>query len=269
MKITKEKIRKLIKESLGYTPTAKHIFMLIGPPSIGKSTWIRENVPDAFIISSDETVEAAAKSAGFTYDDLFAGYPTEEQLNMPKLDQDGNPMIDKNTGKPILKGYVHPKYGPIADQQIGWKSFKPDAFQFTNAAEKKADDELERLKTIATQSGKPIVVDMTNTSAHIRKMVMDQINPGSEFIKVGVIFEFAGAEEDIKHLARTRNTLRQLQGKGPKTIPDGAYDRIMGGYQAPEEGEFDQVVIVDNRGKVKDFINYNLGRISSLIGGHG
>ena len=48
MKITKRKLKKMIKESLDYTPTAKHIFMLIGPPSIGKSTWIRENVPDAF-----------------------------------------------------------------------------------------------------------------------------------------------------------------------------------------------------------------------------
>ena len=248
MKITKNQLRKIIKESLGYTPTAKHIFMLIGPPSIGKSTWIRENVPNAFVISSDETVESAAKKHGFTYDDLFAGYPTEAE---------------------IAANYTHPKYGPIGDQQIGWKSFKPKAFQLTNTAEKEADDELEMLKTVATQSGKPIVVDMTNTSAHIRKMVMDKINPGPEFIKVGVIFEFAGAEEDIKHLARTRNTLRQLQGKGPKTIPDGAYDRIMGGYQPPEEGEFDQVIIVDNRGKVKDFINYNLGRISSLIGGHG
>ena len=248
MKITKEKIRKLILESLGYTPTAKHIFMLIGPPSIGKSTWIRENVPDAFVISSDETVEAAAKKAGFTYDDLFAGYPTEDE---------------------IAANYAHPKYGPIGDQQIGWKSFKPKAFQLTNAAEKEADDELNRLKTIATQSGKPIVIDMTNTSVYLRKKVMDEINPGPDFIKIGVIFEFEGAEKDIKHLARTRNTLRQLQGKGPKTIPDGAYDRIMGGYQVPEEGEFDQIIIVDNRGKVKDFINYNLGRISSLIGGHG
>lgn len=248
MKITKEKIRKLIRESLGYTPTAKHIFMLIGPPSIGKSTWVRENVPDAFVISSDETVEAAAKKAGFTYDDLFDGYPTEEQ---------------------IKSNYVHPDYGPIGDQQIDWKSFKPKAFQLTNSAEKEADDELKRLKAIATQSGKPIVIDMTNTSAHLRKKVMDDIKPGPDFIKVGVIFEFAGAEADIKHLARTRNTLRQLQGKGPKTIPDRAYDSIMGGYQAPEEGEFDQVIIVDNRGKVKDFINYNLSRISSLIGGHG
>ena len=268
MKITKRQLKKLIKESLGYTPTAKHIFMLIGPPSIGKSTWIRENVPDAFIISSDETVEAAAKKHGFTYDNLFDGYPTQEQLDTPKLDKDGNIKLDPD-GNPILKGYVHPQFGPIADQQIGWKSFKPDAFQFTNTAEKEADDELNRLKAEATASGKPIVIDMTNTSTYLRKKVMGEINPGPEFIKVGVIFEFAGVEEDIKHLARTRNTLRQLQGKGPKTTPDGAYDRIMGGYQPPEEGEFDQVIIVDNRGKVKDFINYNLSRISSLIGGHG
>ena len=206
MKITRKQLKKIIKEALGFEPTANHIFMLIGPPSIGKSTWIRENVPNAFVISSDATVESAASKHGFSYDDLFAGYSTQEEI-----EQD----------------FEHPKFGKISDQLIGWKSKRaPKAFQKTNIAEKEADDELTRLKQAATSSGQPIVIDMTNTSAGGRKFMMSQINPGPEFIKVGVVFEFAGAEEDIKHLAKTRNTLRQLQGKGPKTIPDGAYDRI-------------------------------------------
>ena len=92
---------------------------------------------------------------------------------------------------------------------------------------------------------------------------------GMDLKKIGVVFEFAGAEEDIKRLARTRTELRSVEGLGPKTIPDAAYDRMMGGYEPPAEGEFDQVIIVDNRGKIKDFINYNLGRISSLTSGHG
>jgi hypothetical protein len=248
MKITKTKLRKLIRESLDFTPTANHIFMLIGPPSIGKSTWIRENVPDAFVISSDATVEAAAKKAGFTYDDLFAGYPTQQE-------------IDAN--------YTHPKYGAIGDQKVGWKKWAPKAFQKTNLAEKEADDEMKRLKKASITSGKPIVIDMTNTNAGGRKRIMSQINPGPNFVKVGVVFEFAGAEEDIKKLAKTRSDLRGLEGKGAKTIPSTAYDRIMGGYQKPAEGEFDKIIYVDNRGKVKDFINYNLGRITSLTSGHG
>ena len=248
MKITKKQLTKIIKESLGFQPGENHIFMLIGPPSIGKTSWIKENVPNAFVISSDETVEAAAANHGFSYDDLFAGYPTPEEIEA---------------------NYEHPKYGPIADQQIAWKKWAPKAFQKTNLAEKEADDEMNRLKQAATTSGKPIVIDMTNTNAAGRQRMINQINPGPNFIKVGVIFEFEGHEEDIKHLARTRSTLRGLEGKGAKTIPDAAYDRIMGGYQPPVEGEFDQVIYVDNRGKVKDFINYNLGRISSLQSGHG
>jgi len=248
MKITKQQLIKLIKETLDFAPTANHIFMLIGPPSIGKSTWIRENVPDAFVISSDETVEAAAKARGFSYDDLFAGYPTQEEIDT---------------------GFDHPRYGPIGDQQVSWKKWAPKAFQKTNLAEKEADDEMTRLKKASTTSGKPIVIDMTNTNAGGRKFMMGQINPGPNFVKVGVVFEFAGAEEDIKYLAQTRSDLRGLEGKGPKTIPDAAYDRIMGGYQKPTEGEFDKVIYVDNRGKVKDFTNYNLGRITSLTSGHG
>tara|TARA_R110001583_G_scaffold79512_1_gene214875 strand:- start:498 stop:1244 length:747 start_codon:yes stop_codon:yes gene_type:complete len=248
MKITKTKLRKIISEVLDFTPTPNHIFMLIGPPSVGKSTWIRENVPDAFVISSDETVEAAAESHGFSYDDLFAGYPTPAEIE---------------------SNYEHPEYGPIGDQQISWKKWAPKAFQKTNLAEKEADDEMTRLKQTSTASGKPIVIDMTNTNAGGRKRIMSQINPGPNFVKVGVVFEFAGAEEDIKYLAQTRSDLRGLEGKGAKTIPGTAYDRIMGGYQKPAEGEFDKVIYVDNRGKVKDFINYNLGRITSLTSGHG
>ena len=101
MKITKRKLEKLIQESLGYTPTAQHIFMLIGPPSIGKSTWIRENVPDAFVISSDETVEAAAKKAGkdFVVDSSKRKEIIEKVIKNKKLQVKENII-------PFLKGTI-------------------------------------------------------------------------------------------------------------------------------------------------------------------
>jgi len=54
MKLTLRQLKRLIQEALDFTPTATDLFVLIGPPSIGKSTWISENIPDAYIISSDE-----------------------------------------------------------------------------------------------------------------------------------------------------------------------------------------------------------------------
>ena len=258
MKITRRQLKKLIQESLGFTPSASDLFVLIGPPSVGKSTWIRENVPDAYVISSDEITEAIAAQNKMSYDDMYE-YPPQPTLRSGEP----NPDFDPDA--------VHPRFGKIVDQGISWKKWAPKAYEKVNALEIQALEKLEQVKKDAKLSGKPIVIDMTNMNVGVRKRIIGEMlqYTGMDLKKIGVVFEFAGEEEDIKQLARTRNTLRQLSGEGPKTIPDGAYDRMMGGYEPPAEGEFDQVIIVDNRGKIKDFINYNLGRISSLIGGHG
>ena len=258
MKLSRRQLRNLIQEALGFTPGPTDMFVLIGPPSIGKSTWIRENVPGAYVISSDEVTEAIAAKNKMSYDDMFT-YPQQPTL------RSGDPNPDFNPDE------VHPKFGKIIDQGISWKSWAPKAYEKVNAAEIEALEKLEQVKREAKNSGKPIVIDMTNMNTGVRKRIVTEMltHTGMNLKKIGVVFEFAGAEEDIKRLARTRTDLRGLEGLGPKTIPDVAYDRMMGGYEPPAEGEFDQVIIVDNRGKIKDFINYNLGRISSLIGGHG
>ena len=258
MKLTVRQLKNLIRESLDFTPTATDMFVLIGPPSIGKSTWIRENVPDAYVISSDEVTEAVAAKNKMSYDDMFT-YPQQPTL------RSGDPNPDYNPDE------VHPKFGKVVDQGISWKSWAPKAYEKVNAAEIEALEKLEQVKRDAKSSGKPIVIDMTNMNTGVRKRIITEMlaHTGMDLKKIGVVFEFEGAEEDIKRLARTRTDLRGMEGLGPKTIPDAAYDRMMGGYEPPAEGEFDQVIIVDNRGKIKDFINYNLGRISSLIGGHG
>ena len=260
MKITRRQLKRIIQEALDFQPTAKHLFVLIGLPSIGKSTWIQENVPDAHIISSDETMERAAAKHGFTYDDLFDGYPTQEQLDTPKLDQHGKAMVD-NDGNPILKGYVHPDFGPIVNQQIKWKTFKPDAFQFTNIAEKEADDELTASRNAAVSSGKPIVIDMMNTSAGGRKFQISELKLPDDYIKVGVVFQSEGAEDDILALSKSRNIFGQMNTGAKKTIPDHIFHRDI---EMPQPGEFDKVIYVDNRGKVKDFHQSNLQKISML-----
>jgi predicted kinase len=51
----------------------KVIYVLVGPPSVGKSTWIRkQDFPaDTKIISSDQIVEEIARENNMTYDDFF------------------------------------------------------------------------------------------------------------------------------------------------------------------------------------------------------
>jgi predicted kinase len=50
----------------------KKIFVLVGPPSVGKSTWIKSTFGEIepYVISRDNLVEqVAAKEYGWTYED--------------------------------------------------------------------------------------------------------------------------------------------------------------------------------------------------------
>jgi hypothetical protein len=50
------------------------LYFLIGPPAVGKSTWIAQNAPGATVCNRDEEVVRAAQQTGVgtgTYDDMF------------------------------------------------------------------------------------------------------------------------------------------------------------------------------------------------------
>ena len=47
------------------------MYMLIGVPASGKSTWVEKNKGDALVISSDNLIEAYAADHGMTYNEVF------------------------------------------------------------------------------------------------------------------------------------------------------------------------------------------------------
>ena len=55
------------------------MIVLVGPPSVGKSTWIKSNFPDAYIISRDDIVDLVSINYGWTYDDMFATPPEDAE----------------------------------------------------------------------------------------------------------------------------------------------------------------------------------------------
>lgn len=61
-------------DSFYNSPTA---YVLVGPPGSGKSTWMRSLMANGdvyVVVSSDEEIEAYAKSKGLTYSDVFDSY---------------------------------------------------------------------------------------------------------------------------------------------------------------------------------------------------
>jgi len=54
------------------TTKNKTIFVLVGPPSIGKTSWVNDHHPDAFLVSRDDCVDAVRQPLGLRYSDMFS-----------------------------------------------------------------------------------------------------------------------------------------------------------------------------------------------------
>lgn len=50
------------------------LYMLVGVPASGKSTWAKQNRGDALVASSDDYIEKQAEKMGTTYSDVFDDY---------------------------------------------------------------------------------------------------------------------------------------------------------------------------------------------------
>lgn len=66
MMSTSNLLLQLIRESID----RPKIYVLVGPPGVGKSYWVEQNVPNPYIISYDKVVDAVRKPLGLKYDEI-------------------------------------------------------------------------------------------------------------------------------------------------------------------------------------------------------
>jgi len=206
----------------------KNLFVLIGPPAVGKSTWIKKTFTETpYIVSRDDIVDEVSSELGWTYDDMFSAPSGEEEHNE--------------------------KYGKVI-KSPPFMTWQP--FSYTNVVN--ANNEVtNRFKTklnMASSSNKDIVVDMTNMTVKSRQSILGAISKENILKKIAVVFPFQGSEHIIKKIAEKRAKEIKLKG-GSKAIPPEVLDRMMNSYQpvSPSEG-FDQVVEFDNRENLKKLI---------------
>jgi len=222
----------------------KTLMVLVGPPAIGKSTWIKQNAPDAFVINSDETKEKIAGQLGLTYDDLFA----EPDQSLPFGAVAGDNGENEAYGEIIKKG-IDPDTG---QPQEGWiPDWVPEKL-WSNIVRvnAKATDVFEQRFPDAITSGQDIILDLTNLDSEFRERLINKFGDAIQgYRRVAVVFNFQGSDvqQAIKNLARTRSEEIKAQGRS-KTIPDKAFDRMFTSYEEPtkEEG-YDEVINVDDR----------------------
>ena len=227
-----ENFKKFMEEgdfspNLNEEESQKSLFVLVGPPSVGKSTWIRETFKgksSPYVISRDDIADSVADSMGWTYDDMFVSPPKDAQ-----------------------EGDVDEKYGTVV-KSPAYMTWQPLSYDKVVEANGKIHDQFTKRVAGAQPSGKDIVVDMTNMNARARKGAQAAIESASEgdYKKIAVVFNFEGAEEIIKKVAEKRRKEKEKEGKS-KTIPPEAFDRMFKAFQKvdPSEG-FDEVISVDN-----------------------
>lgn len=207
----------------------RKIFVLVGPPSVGKSTWIKNTFSqEPYIINRDAIVDNVANSLGLTYDDMFIKPPKDAQI-----------------------GDSHPKYGEVV-QSPSFMTWQPLSYKKILNANNDINSILKDKIQNAIPSGKDIVVDMTNMNSKSRQNALNAIKGyENEFQKIAVAFPFQGAEDIIKKVSAKRSKQIKDAG-GSKNIPDSAFDFMFSRFEdvKPEEG-FDQIITQDNRQLLK------------------
>lgn len=179
--------------------TKQKLYFLIGPPSVGKSEWIRENnltKPNALILNNDEVQESVAEQSSVkTYDNMFVNPPRElapqekiskEMLNDPEMENELNSYLNKLNS--IANKYnndpenidVISQFGPVVAFNkkdfldiikfpwIKLENINPFYYKEIKSAKNKASDIFEKLKKDNVKesitAGKPYLIDMTNMS---------------------------------------------------------------------------------------------------------
>lgn len=216
------------------TKAPKKIFVLVGPPSVGKSTWVANMFREPpYIIDRDSIVEQVAESRGWTYDDMFVTPPVDVKI-----------------------GEFDEKYGYVREAPP-WMGWTKTAFSKVVQANGEVQAKFSQKVDAAVGSDKDIVVDMTNMTPAARKQALKTVK-GHDYEKIAVVFEFEGAEEFIKKVAQKRAEAAKRMGKS-KTISPAVYDRMFGSFSRPTPAEgFDQIISIDNRELLKQLANESM-----------
>ncbi|MGH7174836.1 MAG: AAA family ATPase [Minisyncoccia bacterium] len=204
------------------TEGKKELVVMVGPPAIGKSTYVAAKYPRCSVVtvSKDDIVDSVARDMGLTYDDMFAAPPKETPIgeDVPGME----------------------KLGSVV-RCPSWMPFYKNCYERVARGNRLINDMLESSFRRAVTSGKHVVVDMTNMNAAARSKALAYAE-GHDFFRRAVVFTME--DSDLPALIRRMEERAERARKAgwTKTIGEDVLTRMISSYQAvsPAEG-FDRV----------------------------
>jgi predicted kinase len=129
-------IRALIREVLAERPK---IYVLVGPPGIGKSGWVRSNTDKPYIISRDALVDDVRGPLGVSYDDSFRN-PEHKHI--------------QNTVQNLLKDRVEGALGSGRDIVVDMTNMNPWSRKNALKAIAGRENDYEKIAVVFDHRGK-------------------------------------------------------------------------------------------------------------------
>lgn len=214
-----------------------NFYILIGPPAIGKSTFIKTMPEGTLVINRDDVVQQVASHYGLTYDDLFILPPAESPIGE------------------IVPGYEN--FGKVIEAPEAIRGWAPLVFENINKINLEVYHKmLELFKKAKTIKFPNVVIDMTNMTLESRSSILDKMGDKVHFRYIAVEFNISDPEtkEVIKKAALIRRESDLKKGI-KKTIPDSAFDRMFSQYVPPSYKEgFDKIIKINTIDNLKRFI---------------
>lgn len=205
----------------------KELVVLVGPPAIGKSTYIAQKFhpEDVFVVSRDNIVDEVSSSKGFNYDEMFL---------LPPKDSIPNTLV---------KGME--KYG-LVKEAPPWMRWTKLIFSNIQEANEEINSKLEKRFRDGVDSGKNVVVDMTNMTANARRDALKYAKD-KDFFRRAVVFNLS--ESDLPELLkRMKERSQRIEAAGgKKTIGEDVIQRMIKSFEQidPKEG-FDRVDTINS-----------------------